>query len=156
MRHHDALLPNFPEVNAHIEESEGRLGAYVLGATLGLGSSAAVRSARDTDTGETVAVKVVDKTKVSRYRTARRLHNELKLTALVESPNVARLPEAARARCGFLDAHRATFAPSDFEQRGKRRCTRPRGSIWCWSTAARTCLGACRGGRSRTGKARRT
>ena len=100
MRHHDALLPNFPEVNAYIDESEGRLGAYVLGATLGLGSSAAVRSARDTDTGETVAVKVVDKTKVSRYRTARRLHNELKLTALVESPNVARLLEAARQRCG--------------------------------------------------------
>ena len=48
------------------------------------------------DTGETVAIKVVEKTRVSRFRTAKRLHNELRLTALVSSPNVARLLEAVQ------------------------------------------------------------
>ena len=35
----------------YLEESDERLGSYVLGATLGLGSSAAVRAARDVGAG---------------------------------------------------------------------------------------------------------
>ena len=66
----DAALAVGPSRSNDIVENEQRVGRYELGATLGMGSSAVVRECHDTGTGETLALKIVDKAKVTRRAAA--------------------------------------------------------------------------------------
>jgi serine/threonine protein kinase len=45
-----------------------RVGKYELGRTIGEGAFAKVRFARNTETGEPVAIKILDKAKVQKHR----------------------------------------------------------------------------------------
>ncbi|XP_036391398.1 SNF related kinase b [Megalops cyprinoides] len=72
-------------------------GAYALGRALGRGRFAEVRAARHVFTGEPVAVKVVDKTKLDAAGAAR-LRREVRCLRRAQHPNVVRLYEAAESR----------------------------------------------------------
>lgn len=48
--------------------SRTRVGKYELGRTLGEGSFAKVKFARNTETGENVAIKILDKEKVLKHK----------------------------------------------------------------------------------------
>lgn len=67
-------------------------GLYDLGDTLGCGHFAVVKIARHVFTGERVAVKVIDKTKLDEIAKAH-LFKEITCMKLVQHPNVVRLYE---------------------------------------------------------------
>ncbi|KAL3181043.1 hypothetical protein MRX96_037103 [Rhipicephalus microplus] len=67
-------------------------GLYDLGDTLGRGHFAVVKLARHVFTGEQVAVKVIDKTKLDEVSRAH-LFQEVRCMKLVQHPNVVRLYE---------------------------------------------------------------
>ncbi|EGB08806.1 hypothetical protein AURANDRAFT_25569, partial [Aureococcus anophagefferens] len=92
------VLSGLPAVDDGVAESDGFLGPYAVGATLGVGSSAVVREGRDRRTGERVALKIVDKSRAARYKAAKRLNNEVAHTRAVEHPNVARLVDVVHTR----------------------------------------------------------
>ena len=83
-----------PAVAGGPREGEGEVGRYALGATVGAGSSAVVRACVDTATGATYACKVVDKAKVTRFKTLRALSNEIELSRAARHPNIANLVDA--------------------------------------------------------------
>ncbi|TNN00989.1 hypothetical protein fugu_012235 [Takifugu bimaculatus] len=67
-------------------------GLYHLGRTLGRGHFAVVKLARHVDTGDLVAVKMIDKTKLDVMATSHLLQ-EVRCMRLVQHPNVVRLYE---------------------------------------------------------------
>lgn len=67
-------------------------GLYDLGETIGKGHYAVVKLARHVFTGEKVAVKVIDKTKLDEVSRAH-LFQEVRCMKLVQHPNVVRLYE---------------------------------------------------------------
>ena len=93
LRTPSVVLADVPPIRDDVVETRDAVGAFALGRTLGVGSSASVREARDGRDGALAAIKIVEKTKITRFRAVRRLHNELRLTARVSSPHVSRLLE---------------------------------------------------------------
>ena len=93
--HPGSILHSIPPLSNDVEETNEVVGPYVLGKLLGRGSTARVLEGQNSQTGQLVALKIVDKAKLSaRYKTVRRLDNEIRLTSLVDSPNVTRLIES--------------------------------------------------------------
>ncbi|XP_013790034.2 SNF-related serine/threonine-protein kinase-like [Limulus polyphemus] len=68
------------------------VGLYDLGGTIGRGHFAVVKLAKHVFTGETVAVKVIDKTKLDEISRTH-LFQEVRCMKLVQHPNVVRLYE---------------------------------------------------------------
>ncbi|CAN8000431.1 unnamed protein product [Ixodes pacificus] len=79
-----------PKSNNHYDPKIA--GLYDLGDTLGRGHFAVVKLARHVFTGEQVAVKVIDKTKLDDVSRAH-LFQEVRCMKLVQHPNVVRLYE---------------------------------------------------------------
>eukprot|EP00270_Netrium_digitus_P005134 TRINITY_DN1669_c0_g1_i1.p1 TRINITY_DN1669_c0_g1~~TRINITY_DN1669_c0_g1_i1.p1 ORF type:complete len:455 (+),score=105.47 TRINITY_DN1669_c0_g1_i1:157-1521(+) len=74
------------------------VGKYELGRTLGAGSFAKVKFARNTETGESVAVKVVDKEKILKHKMVEQIKREISIMKLVRHPNVVTLHEVLASR----------------------------------------------------------
>lgn len=55
-------------MSAKVPATRTRVGKYELGKTLGEGSFAKVKFARNVDTGDTVAIKILDRVHVLRHR----------------------------------------------------------------------------------------
>ncbi|PWZ55779.1 CBL-interacting protein kinase 31 [Zea mays] len=70
-----------------------RVGKYELGRTIGEGTFAKVRFAKNTENGEPVAIKILDKEKVKRHRLVEQIKREICIMKLVRHPNVVRLFE---------------------------------------------------------------
>jgi len=70
-----------------------RVGKYELGRTIGEGTFAKVRFAKNTENGEPVAIKILDKEKVQRHRLVEQIKREICTMKLVKHPNVVRLFE---------------------------------------------------------------
>ncbi|XP_010420969.1 PREDICTED: CBL-interacting serine/threonine-protein kinase 26-like isoform X1 [Camelina sativa] len=70
-----------------------RVGKYEVGKTLGQGTFAKVRCAVDTETGERVALKILDKEKVLKHKMAEQIRREISTMKLINHPNVVRLYE---------------------------------------------------------------
>lgn len=75
------------------EEPQKVLGDYVLGKTLGEGTFGKVRIAVHTPTGEKVAVKVLEKSKIKEPADIIRVKREIKILKRVRHPNVIQLYE---------------------------------------------------------------
>ncbi|CAM8886439.1 hypothetical protein QQ045_026428 [Rhodiola kirilowii] len=69
------------------------VGKYELGRTLGEGTFAKVKFARNTLTGEPVAIKILDKEKVLKNKMAEQIRREIATMKLIKHPNVVRLFE---------------------------------------------------------------
>ncbi|KAG2552347.1 hypothetical protein PVAP13_9KG423500 [Panicum virgatum] len=70
-----------------------RVGKYELGRTIGEGTFAKVRFAKNTENGDPVAIKILDKEKVQRHRLVEQIKREICTMKLVKHPNVVRLFE---------------------------------------------------------------
>ncbi|KAD7477838.1 hypothetical protein R6Q59_007497 [Mikania micrantha] len=70
-----------------------RVGKYEVGRTIGEGTFAKVKFARDSETGEPVALKILDKEKVVKHKMAEQIKMEIATMKLIKHPNVVRLFE---------------------------------------------------------------
>lgn len=70
-----------------------RVGKYDVGRTIGEGTFAKVKFARNSETGEPVAIKILDKEKVLKHKMAEQIKREIATMKLIKHPNVVRLHE---------------------------------------------------------------
>ncbi|XP_075484106.1 CBL-interacting protein kinase 32-like isoform X2 [Primulina tabacum] len=70
-----------------------RIGKYEIGRTIGEGTFAKVKFAKDSETGQPVAMKILDKDKVLRHKMAEQIRREIATMKLIKHPNVVRLYE---------------------------------------------------------------
>ncbi|CAJ2633427.1 unnamed protein product [Trifolium pratense] len=75
-----------------------RAGKYELGRTLGEGNFAKVKFARHVETGEHVAIKILDKEKILKHKMIRQIKQEISTMKLIRHPNVIRMHEARNGR----------------------------------------------------------
>nr|XP_010922115.1 CBL-interacting protein kinase 32 isoform X3 [Elaeis guineensis] len=70
-----------------------RVGKYELGRTIGEGTFAKVRFARNSETGEPAAIKILDKEKVLKHKLVEQIKREIATMKLIKHPNVVRIYE---------------------------------------------------------------
>ncbi|GLU00873.1 hypothetical protein SLE2022_182110 [Rubroshorea leprosula] len=75
-----------------------RVGRYELGRTLGEGSFAKVKFARNVETGACVAIKILDRDHVRRHKMVEQIKNEISLMKLVKHPNVIKIFEVMASK----------------------------------------------------------
>ncbi|WJX29343.1 CBL-interacting serine/threonine-protein kinase 23 [Trifolium repens] len=75
-----------------------RAGKYELGRTLGEGNFAKVKFARHVETGEHVAIKILDKEKILKHKMIRQIKQEISTMKLIRHPNVIRMHEVIANR----------------------------------------------------------
>lgn len=75
-----------------------KVGRYELGRTLGEGTFAKVKFARNLETGENVAIKILDKEKVLKHKMIGQIKREISTMKLIRHPNVIRLFEVMASK----------------------------------------------------------
>ncbi|KAG8100740.1 hypothetical protein GUJ93_ZPchr0013g35019 [Zizania palustris] len=75
-----------------------RVGRYDLGRTLGEGTFAKVKFARNVDSGENVAIKILDKEKVLKHKMIAQIKREISTMKLIRHPNVIRMHEVMASK----------------------------------------------------------
>ncbi|KAF6153721.1 hypothetical protein GIB67_000954 [Kingdonia uniflora] len=75
-----------------------RLGKYEIGKTLGEGSFAKVKYAKNVETGESVAIKVLDKDHVLRHKMIEQIKREISTMKMIKHPNVIKLYEVMASK----------------------------------------------------------
>ncbi|CAN1833370.1 CBL-interacting serine/threonine-protein kinase 3 [Linum perenne] len=75
-----------------------RVGKYEVGRTIGEGTFAKVKFARNSETGEPVALKILDKEKVLKHKMAEQIKREIATMKLIQHPNVVSLYEVMGSR----------------------------------------------------------
>ncbi|CAA2934788.1 CBL-interacting serine/threonine-protein kinase 23-like [Olea europaea var. sylvestris] len=75
-----------------------RVGRYELGRTLGEGTFAKVKFARNVTTGEDVAIKILDKEKVLKHKMISQIKREISTMKLIRHPNVIRMYEVMASK----------------------------------------------------------
>jgi 5'-AMP-activated protein kinase catalytic alpha subunit len=78
--------------------NKNRIGKYALGRTLGEGSFAKVKCAINVETGQSYAVKILDKEKVFHYKIVDHIKREICTLKLIKHPNVVRLYEVLASK----------------------------------------------------------
>ncbi|XP_023644779.1 CBL-interacting serine/threonine-protein kinase 23 isoform X2 [Capsella rubella] len=81
-----------------------RVGKYELGRTLGEGTFAKVKFARNVENGDNVAIKVIDKDKVTKNKMIAQIKREISTMKLIKHPNVIRMFEvmASKSKIYFV------------------------------------------------------
>ncbi|KAL6202694.1 hypothetical protein ACLB2K_026399 [Fragaria x ananassa] len=85
------MLERERERDPHSEKR--RVGKYEVGRTIGEGTFAKVKFARNSETGEPVALKILDKEKVLKHKMAEQIKREIATMKLIKHPNVVQLYE---------------------------------------------------------------
>ncbi|XP_027329993.1 CBL-interacting serine/threonine-protein kinase 1-like isoform X2 [Abrus precatorius] len=75
-----------------------RLGKYELGRTLGEGNFGKVKFARNTDSGQPFAVKIIEKNRIIDLNITNQIEREIDTLKLLRHPNVVRLYEASKGK----------------------------------------------------------
>nr|GMD89533.1 CBL-interacting serine/threonine-protein kinase 23 [Ipomoea batatas] len=75
-----------------------RVGRYELGRTLGEGSFAKVKFARNLETEENVAIKILDKEKLLKHKMVGQIKREISTMKLIRHPNVIRMFEVMASK----------------------------------------------------------
>ncbi|CAL9164628.1 CBL-interacting protein kinase 23-like isoform X2 [Musa acuminata AAA Group] len=83
-----------------------RVGKYELGRTLGEGTFAKVKFAKNFETGENVAIKILDKDKILRHKMIDQIKREISTMKLIQHPNVVRMYDARHGRLKEDDARK--------------------------------------------------
>ncbi|KAF8391020.1 hypothetical protein HHK36_023320 [Tetracentron sinense] len=78
--------------------SRTRVGKYELGRTLGEGTFAKVKFARNVEKGENVAIKILDKEKVLKHKMIGQIKREISTMKLIRHPNVIRMYEVMASK----------------------------------------------------------
>ncbi|XP_024024135.1 CBL-interacting serine/threonine-protein kinase 9 [Morus notabilis] len=74
------------------------VGKYELGRTLGEGSFGKVKFAKNVDTGDFVAIKILDRDQVLRHKMVEQIKREISTMKLIKHPNVLKLFEVMASR----------------------------------------------------------
>ncbi|KAI4335083.1 hypothetical protein L6164_013764 [Bauhinia variegata] len=80
------------------EKHETQVGKYTLGRILGEGNFGKVKYARSTDSGQSVAIKILDKSKIIDLNVADQIKREIATLKLLKHPNVVRLYEVLASK----------------------------------------------------------
>lgn len=75
-----------------------RVGKYELGRTLGEGTFGKVKFARNVETGDNVAIKILDKEKILRHKMIGQIKREISTMKLIRHPNVIRMYEVMASK----------------------------------------------------------
>ncbi|KAK9934141.1 hypothetical protein M0R45_021295 [Rubus argutus] len=75
-----------------------RLGKYELGKTLGEGNFGKVKFAKDVDSGQSFAVKILEKKRITNLNIAEQIKREIGTLKLLKHPNVVRLHEVVASK----------------------------------------------------------
>ncbi|XP_015954854.1 CBL-interacting serine/threonine-protein kinase 23 isoform X2 [Arachis duranensis] len=88
-----------PDNGGHATNSgRTRVGKYELGRTLGEGNFAKVKFAKNTITGDNVAIKILDKEKVLKHKMINQIKREISTMKLIRHPNVIRMYEVMASK----------------------------------------------------------
>ncbi|EOX95608.1 hypothetical protein QUC31_005118 [Theobroma cacao] len=79
-------------------QTRTRVGKYELGRTLGEGSFAKVKFAKNVETGECVAIKILDRDQVLRHRMVEQIKREISTMKLIKHPNVIKIFEVMASK----------------------------------------------------------
>ncbi|XP_073050835.1 CBL-interacting protein kinase 32-like [Primulina eburnea] len=74
------------------------IGKYEIGRTIGEGTFAKVKFARNTENGQPVAIKIFDKDKVLKHKLSEQIKREITTMKLVKHPNVVQLYEVMASK----------------------------------------------------------
>ncbi|XP_028097645.1 CBL-interacting protein kinase 23-like isoform X3 [Camellia sinensis] len=80
------------------QSARTRVGRYELGRTLGEGAFAKVKFGRNVETGENVAIKVLNKEKLLRHKMIDQIKREISTMKLIRHPNVIRMYEVMASK----------------------------------------------------------
>lgn len=86
------------EVLVKAEMVVRKVGKYELGRTIGEGTFAKVKFAQNTETGESVAMKIVDRSTILKRKMVDQIKREISIMKLVRHPCVVRLYEVLASR----------------------------------------------------------
>lgn len=75
-----------------------KVGKYEVGRTIGKGTFAKVKFAQNTETGESVAMKVLDRSTIIKHKMVDQIKREISIMKLVRHPYVVRLHEVLATR----------------------------------------------------------
>ncbi|CAL0319283.1 unnamed protein product [Lupinus luteus] len=75
-----------------------KVGKYEIGRTIGEGTFAKVKFAQNTETGESVAMKVLDRSTILKHKMVDQIKREISIMKLVRHPYVVRLHEVLASR----------------------------------------------------------
>ncbi|KAL6983092.1 CBL-interacting serine/threonine-protein kinase 8 [Sarracenia purpurea var. burkii] len=75
-----------------------KVGKYEVGRTIGEGTFAKVKFAQNTETGESVAMKILDRSTILKHKMVDQIKREISIMKLVRHPNVVRLHEVLASR----------------------------------------------------------
>ncbi|XP_042504567.1 CBL-interacting serine/threonine-protein kinase 9-like isoform X2 [Macadamia integrifolia] len=75
-----------------------RVGKYEIGKMLGEGSFAKVKYAKNIETGDSVAIKVLDKDHVLRHKMVEQIQREISTMKLIKHPNVIQIHEVMASK----------------------------------------------------------
>ncbi|ESW09659.1 hypothetical protein PHAVU_009G145400 [Phaseolus vulgaris] len=75
-----------------------KVGKYEIGRTIGEGTFAKVKFAQNTETGESVAMKVLDRSTIIKHKMVDQIKREISIMKLVRHPYVVRLYEVLASR----------------------------------------------------------
>ncbi|XP_042480635.1 CBL-interacting serine/threonine-protein kinase 9-like isoform X2 [Macadamia integrifolia] len=75
-----------------------RVGKYEIGKTIGEGSFAKVKYAKDVETGDSVAIKILDKDHVLRHKMVEQIKREIATMKLIKHPNVIQIHEVMASK----------------------------------------------------------
>ncbi|KAJ7956707.1 Non-specific serine/threonine protein kinase [Quillaja saponaria] len=81
-----------------MKNSRRKVGKYEVGRTVGEGTFAKVKFAQNTETGESVAVKVLAKSTILQHRMVEQIKREISIMKIVRHPNIVRLHEVLASR----------------------------------------------------------
>ncbi|XP_073116741.1 CBL-interacting protein kinase 8-like isoform X3 [Elaeis guineensis] len=70
-----------------------KVGKYEVGRTIGEGTFAEVKFAISTETGESVAMKVLAKSTILKHKMVHQIKREISIMKIVRHPNIVRLHE---------------------------------------------------------------
>ncbi|MBA0562953.1 hypothetical protein Golob_007971, partial [Gossypium lobatum] len=81
-----------------VRTTKTRVGKYELGRTLGEGSFAKVKFAKNVETGECVAIKILDREQVLHRRIVEQIKREISIMKLIKHPNVIKIYEVMASK----------------------------------------------------------
>lgn len=85
-------------MSASLPPTRTRVGNYELGKTLGEGSFAKVKYAKNIRTGDSVAIKIIDRDRVLRHKMVEQIKREISTMKLIKHPNVLKLIEVMASK----------------------------------------------------------
>ncbi|KAK9280290.1 hypothetical protein L1049_013978 [Liquidambar formosana] len=81
-----------------VPRTRTRVGKFEMGKTLGEGSFAKVKYAKNVETGDSVAIKVVDRDQVLRHKMVEQIKREISTMKVIKHPNVVQLFEVMASK----------------------------------------------------------